>query len=46
MPADSMLVAAAVTVMFVVFAVVLIWGDLQTRPRQLARQSNTRRRAF
>ena len=46
MPADSMLVAAAVTVMFVVFAAVLMWGDLQTRPRQLARQSDTRRRAF
>ncbi len=46
MPVDSMLVAAAVTAMFVVFAAVLAWGDLQTRPKQLARQSDTRRRSF
>ena len=46
MPAASMLVAAAVVAMFVVFAVVLYWGDLQTRPEQLVRISNAKRRAF
>jgi hypothetical protein len=46
MPADSMLVAAGVVVMFVVFAAVLAWGDFQTRPKQSARQSDDRRRAF
>jgi hypothetical protein len=47
MPADSMLVALAVTAMFVVFAAVLVWGDRQTRPSQLSRQSDdTNRRAF
>jgi hypothetical protein len=46
MPIDSLLVPASVVVMFVVFAAVLAWGDFQTRPKQSARQSNTRRRAF
>jgi hypothetical protein len=46
MPADSIFVAAAVIAMFVVFAAALIWGDLQTRPKQLARQPNSKRRAF
>jgi len=32
MPYDAMLVSAAVTAMFVVFAGVLLWGDYQTRP--------------
>lgn len=31
MPADSMLVAAAVTLMFVVFGVVMFWAERQTR---------------
>ena len=31
MPFDSMLVAAAVTLMFAIFAVVLAWADRQTR---------------
>ena len=44
MPVDSMLVAASVVVMFAVFAAVLMWGDLQTRPKQLARQSSAKRR--
>jgi hypothetical protein len=44
MPVDSMLVAAGVVVMFVVFAAVLAWGDFQTRPKQLAQQSDARRR--
>ena len=46
MPADSMLVAAGVVLMFVVFAAVLAWGDLQTRPKQLAQQTDTKRRPF
>ncbi|SDP28426.1 hypothetical protein [Afipia sp. GAS231] len=45
MPVDSMLVAVSVVVMFVAFGAVLMWGDLQTRPKQLAQQSNARRRA-
>jgi hypothetical protein len=32
MPYDAMLVCAAVVAMFTVFAVVLLWGDYQTRP--------------
>jgi hypothetical protein len=31
MPLDSMLVSAAVTLMFLVFARVLAWGESQTR---------------
>jgi hypothetical protein len=31
MPFDSMLVAAGVTLMFIVFAVALAWADKQTR---------------
>jgi hypothetical protein len=46
MPIDSMLVAASVVVMFVAFAAALIWGDLQTRPKQLAQQSSAKRRPF
>ena len=46
MPADSLLVAVAVTAMFVVFAAVLLWADRQTRPDQLAQQSDDKRRAF
>lgn len=46
MPVDSMLVAASVVMMFVVFAAVLAWGDIQTRPDQSDRQSDSRRRAF
>ena len=45
MPVDSMLVSVCVVAMFVVFAAVLYWGDRQTRPEQLARQSDTKRRA-
>jgi hypothetical protein len=32
MPFDAMLVSAAVVAMFAVFAGVVLWGDLQTRP--------------
>ena len=46
MPVDSILVSASVIVMFVVFAAALAWGDFQTRPKQLARQSDAGRRAF
>ena len=46
MPVDSMLVAASVILMFVAFAAVLMWGDLQTRPKQLAQQSSARCRPF
>ena len=46
MPVDSMLVAASVVVMFVAFAAALIWGDFQTRPKQLAQASSSKRRPF
>jgi hypothetical protein len=32
MPIDSMLVSSAVILMFLVFAGVLAWGEIQTRP--------------
>ena len=46
MPTDSLLVSICVIAMFVVFAAVLYWGDRQTRPQQLAQQSDAKRRAF
>jgi hypothetical protein len=46
MPTDSLLVAVCVVAMFVVFAAVLFWGDLQTRPKQLSDSSHEKRRAF
>ena len=46
MPVDSMLVAASVILMFVAFAAVLMWGDLQTRPKQMAGRSSAKRRPF
>jgi hypothetical protein len=46
MPTDSLLVTVCVVAMFVVFAAVLFWGDLQTRPKQLADTSHAKRRAF
>ena len=46
MPVDSMLVSVCVVAMFVVFAAVLYWSDRQTRPEQLAQQSDARRRVF
>lgn len=46
MPTNSLLVAVCVVAMFVVFAAVLFWGDLQTRPKQLANSSQAKRRAF
>lgn len=46
MPADSIFVSVCVIAMFTIFAVVLYWGDRQTRPEQLAQQSDAKRRAF
>ena len=46
MPTESLLVSVCVVAMFVVFAAVLVWGDLQTRPKQLAGSSHAKRRAF
>jgi hypothetical protein len=45
MPTASLIVAVCVVAMFAVFAAVLFWGDLQTRPEQLAKSSAARRRA-
>jgi hypothetical protein len=46
MPIDSLLVSVGVVAMFVVFAAVLAWGDMQTRPKRLSEQSSAKRRAF
>jgi hypothetical protein len=46
MPTDSLLVTIFVVAMFVIFASVLYWGDMQTRPKQLADSSAAKRRAF
>ena len=40
MPIKSMLVSIAVVLVFLVFMVVLAWGDLQTRPARLEKQSD------
>lgn len=45
MPADSIFVSVCVVAMFTVFAAVLYWADLQTRPERLAQQSDAKRRA-
>jgi len=42
MPFDAMLVSAAVTAMFLLFAGVVAWGDHQTRPEQLKGSSSRR----
>jgi hypothetical protein len=45
MPIDSMLVSAAVILMFLVFAGVLGWGDLQSRAvAQMARDKRAKKR--
>jgi hypothetical protein len=46
MPLDSLVVSVCVIAMFVVFGAVLVWGDMQTRPKQLVRQPADKRRAF
>jgi hypothetical protein len=43
MPIDSLIVSVCVVAMFAVFAAVLAWGDMQTRPKQLADHSAKRR---
>ena len=42
MPFDSMLVSAAVVVMFLAFAGAVAWGDYQTRPERLKEPSQKR----
>jgi uncharacterized membrane protein len=44
MPVDSILVSAAVVSVFVVFAVVLIWGDFQSQPMRRELPSRSRKR--
>jgi hypothetical protein len=44
MPIDSMLVSAAVILMFLVFAGVLAWGEIQTRPARLTAAAHSRKR--
>jgi hypothetical protein len=44
MPVDSMLVAASVVAMFVVFAAVLAWGDSQTRAKHVSEQASAKLR--
>jgi hypothetical protein len=44
MPIDSMLVSAAVILMFLVFAGVLAWGEIQTRPARLTAVAHSRKR--
>jgi hypothetical protein len=44
MPIDSMLVSAAVILMFLVFAGVLAWGEIQTRPARLTTAAHSRKR--
>ncbi len=47
MPFDAMLVSAAIVFFFVVFALVLLWGDHQTRPDRLQVGSQpAKRRSF
>jgi hypothetical protein len=42
MPVDSILLSVAVVAMFVIFAGVLLWGDLQTR--SMGHQTDSRNR--
>jgi hypothetical protein len=44
MPIDSMLLSAAVILMFLVFAGVLAWGEIQTRPGRLTAAAHSRKR--
>jgi len=47
MPADAMIVSAAVISIFLIFAAVLYWGE-QTRslPKGVSEEAKTRRRSF
>jgi hypothetical protein len=44
MPFDAMVVSAAVLVVFLAFAGVLLWGDMQTRPHRLKPGSQSQKR--
>jgi hypothetical protein len=44
MPVDAMMMGVAVAVMFLAFAGVLLWGDLQTRPDRLKADSQSQKR--
>lgn len=46
MPVDSLIVSVCVVAMFAVFAAVVAWGDMQTRPKHLSGQSSAKRRPF
>jgi hypothetical protein len=47
MPTDSILVFAAATAMFAVFAGILMWGDRRTRPaRSSLATGSVKRRSF
>jgi hypothetical protein len=46
MPIDSILVSAAVTIMFAIFAGVLVWGERQSRPLQEGPGGRRKRRSF
>lgn len=47
MPLDSILVSAAVVLMFAVFAGVLMWGNVQTRsPARQEPAADRKRRSF
>jgi hypothetical protein len=47
MPVDPILVSAAVVSIFLIFAGVVIWGDLHSRPmRQESVDRNRKRRGF
>jgi hypothetical protein len=44
MPFDATLVSVGVAIMFLAFAGVLLWGDLQTRPDRLKADSQAQKR--
>jgi hypothetical protein len=44
MPFHAMLMSAGVIIMFVAFADVLLWGDLQTRSDRLKIDANPKKR--
>jgi hypothetical protein len=44
MPIDAMLVSAAVISMFLVFAGVLAWGEIQTRPARVTAVQHSQER--
>ena len=46
MPIDSMLVSAAVVIMFIIFAAALIWGERQSRPLPQEQADPRKRRSF